>query len=159
MGPVRAVPVDSDRIDQLSPQIDRFVDKGAWLMTDENRAYVSIGQGYAGHQWVNHSHKEYARADAHNNTAESFSAILERAKQGVFHYLSKQHLSRYLHEIGFRWDHRVPKLKVTKKGEIKIVMQAMPVIKMMASVLSRAAERQLRRSSNGGILCLTAQPV
>ena len=99
-------------------------------MTDENRAYVSIGQGFSGHQWVNHSHKEYARADAHNNTAESFSAILERAKQGVFHYLSKEHLYRYLHEIGFRWNHRVPKLKVTKSGDIKIVMRAMPVVKV-----------------------------
>jgi len=28
--------------------------------------------------------------DTHNNTAELFNAMLERAKQGVFHYLSKK---------------------------------------------------------------------
>jgi hypothetical protein len=153
-GPVRAAPVASDKIAELSPRLDRFVDKHAHLMTDENRAYHSIGKNYTAHDWVNHSKKEYVRGDIHNNTAESFSAILERAKQGVFHYLSPKHLSRYLHEIGFRWDHRIPELKLTKKGNLKLVMKPIPVIKMLQSLLSRATGRQLRRSSNGGISCL-----
>jgi hypothetical protein len=55
------------------------------------------------------------RGDIHNNNAESFSAILERAIQAGGHYLNKKHLSRYLHEIGFRWDYRNAKLKLTKK--------------------------------------------
>ena len=71
----------------------------------------------------------------------------------VFHYLSKKHLSRYLHEIGFRWDHRVPQLRLTKKGDLKLVMKPMSVIIRLKSLLSRAAGRQLRRSLNGGILC------
>lgn len=153
-GPVRAVPVASDKISELLPQVERFVDKDAYLITDENRAYRSIGKQFAAHHWVNHSHKEYARGDIHNNTAESFNAILERAKQGVFHYLSKKHLSRYLHEIGFRWDHRIPELKLTKKGDLKLVMKPMPLIIKLKSLLSRASGRQLRRSLNGGILCL-----
>jgi hypothetical protein len=152
-GSVRAVPVASDKIAELFPQVERFVDKDAYLITDENRAYRSIGKQFAAHQWVNHSHKEYARGDIHNNTAESFSAILERAKQGVFHYLSKKHLSRYLHEIGFRWDHRVPELKLTKKGDLKLVMKPMSLIIKLKSLLSRASGRQLRRSFNGGIFC------
>ena len=156
-GPVRAVPVDSDSMDQLFPYIDHFVDKDAHLMTDEHRVYRAIGRRYADHSWVNHSQKEYVRGDAHNNTAESFSAILERAKQGVFHYLSKKHLHRYLHEIGFRWDHRVPKLKITKNGKKKIVMKPMPLMKMLGSVLSQASGRELRRSNNGGILRLPPQ--
>ena len=153
-GPVRAVPVASDKISELSPQVERFVDKDVYLITDENRAYRSIGKQFAAHDWVNHSHKEYARGDIHNNTAETFSAILERAKQGVFHYLSKKHLSRYLHEIGFRWDHRIPELRLTKKGDLKLVMKPMSVIIKLKSLLSRASGRQLRRSLNGGILCL-----
>ena len=92
-GPVRAVPVASDKISELLPQVERFVDKDAYLITDENRAYRSIGKQFAAHDWVNQSHKEYARGDIHNNTAESFCAILERAKQGGFHSLSKKHLS------------------------------------------------------------------
>ena len=93
-GPVRATAVVSDQIAEISPQLDRFVDKQAHLMTDENHSYQSIGRKYAAHDWVNHSQKEYARDDIHNNTAESFSAILERAKQGVFHYMSTEHLRR-----------------------------------------------------------------
>jgi hypothetical protein len=153
-GPVRATPVASEKISELCPQVDRFVDKRSHLMTDENHAYRSIGNQFAAHDWVNHSKKEYARGDIHNNTAESFSAILERAKQGVFHYLSTKHLSRYLHEVGFRWDHRIPELKLTKKGNLKLVRKPMSVRKMLQALLSQAAGRQLRRSSNGGIRCL-----
>ena len=153
-GPVRATPVASDKICELFPQVNRFVDKNAHVMTDENQSYRSICHNFAAHHWVNHSKKEYARGDIHNNTAESFGAILERAKQGVFHYLSPKHLNRYLHEIGFRWDHRIPDLKLTKKGDLKLVMKPIPVMKMLRSLLSQATGRQLRRSSNGGITCL-----
>ena len=154
-GPVRAIPVASDKISELFPQVNRFVDKNAHVMTDENHAYRSICNQFAAHDWVNHSKKEYARGDIHYNTAESFSAILERAKQGVFHYLSPKHLSRYLHEIGFRWDHRIPELKLTKNGDLKLIMRPMPVRRMLQSLLSQATGRQLRRSPNGGIKSLT----
>ena len=153
-GPVRAIPVAGDKISELLPPVNRFVDKNAHVMTDESHSFRSICHQFAGHHWVNHRNKEYARGDIHNNTAESFGAILERAKQGVFHYLSPKHLSRYLHEIGFRWDHRIPELKLTKNGDLKLVMKPMPVRDMLQSLLSQATGRQLRRSPNGGITCL-----
>ena len=64
-------------------------------MTDQHRSYGHIAQQYSAHSTVNHLRKEYARGDIHSNTAESFGAILERVKQGVFHYISRKHLSRY----------------------------------------------------------------
>lgn len=152
-GPVRATPVTSDKIEDLFPVINQFVDKDAHLMTDQLHAYRKIGKKYAGHDWVNHSEKEFARGDTHNNTAESFNAILERAKQGVFHSLSKKHLQRYLHEIGFRWDHRRPELKRTRKGKLKLVMKPLPVMARLRSLLSNANGRQLRRTNNGGFVC------
>jgi hypothetical protein len=151
---VRSAPVESDSVANLSPVIDQFVDKRAHLKTDELHAYKLIGKKYTSHQWVNHLSKEYSRGDTHNNTAESFNAMLERAKQGVFHYLSKKHLSRYLHEIGFRWNQREPQLKVTKKGEFKIVMKRLSALTMLKSLLVHAPGRQVRRSANGGIFCL-----
>lgn len=153
-GPVRSAPVANDSIASLSPVVDRFVDKRSHLKTDELHAYKQIGKKYASHQWVNHQGKEYSRGDTHNNTAESFNAMLERAKQGVFHYLSKKHLSRYLHEIGFRWNQREPELKVTKKGELKIVMIRLSPLSMLKTLLVHAPGRQVRRSANGGIFCL-----
>lgn len=77
-------------------------------MTDQNPAYDQTAEPYAGHSSVNYSQKEYPQGEVHNNTAESFNAILERAKQGVFYFMIEYHLQRYLHEIGFRWDHRIP---------------------------------------------------
>ena len=154
-GPVRSAPVPSDSIAILSPIIERFVDKRAHLRTDELHAYKRIGKQYASHMWVNHQRKEYSRGDIHNNTAESFNAILERARQGVFHYLSKKHLSRYLHEVGFRWNQREPVLKTDKKGQLKLVMKRLPVMTMLKSLLTHAPGRQIRRSANGGICCPT----
>ncbi len=150
-GAVRSALVDSDSVAELGPWVERFAQKEAHLMTDENQAYLQIGKHFAGHSSVNHSAKEYARGDVHNNTAESFNSILERAKQGVFHYMSSKHLPRYLNEIGFRWDHRIPTEKKTKKGTKKIVMIAMPVLELLYSLLSRALGRQIRRSKKGGI--------
>ena len=152
-GPVRSAPVTSDSIANLSPIVDRFVDHRAHLRTDELHAYKRIGKKYASHLWVNHHRKEYSRGDIHNNTAESFNAILERARQGVFHYLSKKHLSRYLHEIGFRWNQREPVLKTNKKGQLKLVMKRLPAMAMLKSLLVHAPGRQIRRSVNGGIYC------
>ena len=155
-GAVRTAPVENDSIAALSPVIHQFVDKNSHLMTDQLNSYTSIGQNFASHQSVNHGNKEYARGEVHNNTAESFSALVERAKQGVFHFWSKDHLKRYLHEFEFRWNHREPKFKKTKKGNLKLVMVPMPVLSMIRSLLSSAFGKQIRRSANGGIICLNS---
>jgi len=154
-GPVRAVPVNSDSLADLLPHITRFVDKRSHLMTDQLHSYRNAGKLFAAHDWVNHGQKEFARGDTHNNTAESFNANLERAKLGVFHYMSKKHLARYLHEVCFRWNHRIPELKIDKSGKLKIVMKPMPVITKIRSLLSKAPGRELRRTVNGGILNLS----
>ena len=150
-GPVRSALIDSNKTAELLPLIEGFVQKEAQLMTDENYAYQKIGRQYASHEWVKHSMEEFARGDVHNNTAESFNSLLERAKQGVFHYMSQIHLPRYLNEIGFRWDHRMPKEIVTKHRARKIIMVALPVMDMLRSLLTHAVGRQLRRTADGGV--------
>ena len=55
------------------------------------------------------------RGDVHINSTESFSPMIERVKWGVFHYMSRKHLSRYLTEIEFRWNHCTSEEKITKK--------------------------------------------
>jgi transposase-like protein len=81
------------------------------LMTDEAKHYVNMGREFAAHHTTTHSAKEYARKlddgmVAHSNTAESFSALLQRGHYGIFHRLSKHHLHRYCTEFEFRWNHR-----------------------------------------------------
>ena len=153
-GPVCSALIQSDKACDINPVVKAFVQPSASLMTDHNKVYQYIGRQFASHCWVNHSAKEYARGDVHNNTAESFSAVLERAKFGVFHFLSKKHLQRYLHEIGFRWNNRMPVIKKFSKGKEKIIMKSLPVMDMLQSVLHNAHGRQLRRTKNGGFYAL-----
>lgn len=134
------------------PPVFNLISQESHLMTDEHRSYQALGKWFTAHSTVNHSQKEYARGDVYNNTAESFGAILERAKQGVFHYLSRKHLKRYLHEIGFRWDHRIPEEKTTRRGTKKVVMRPMPVTDTLSSLLTKAFGRQLLRTTNGSIM-------
>lgn len=149
-GTVRAELIDSASIEDIRPHVERHVDKDSYLMTDQNPAYKSIAAKYAGHSYVNHGDEEFARGEVHNNTAESFNALLERAKYGVFHWLSKKHMKRYLNEVTFRWNHREP--EENRKG--KIVMKPLPVLTLLESLLGCAVWRQLRRTPNGGFrLC------
>ena len=68
--------------------------------------------------------------------------------------MSNKHLSRYLNEIGFRWDHRILEVKVTKNGNRKKYMRPMPFMDKLFSLLSRCAGRQVRRTRNCGITSL-----
>ena len=120
-------------------------------MSDQHHSHMCIGKKYSNHSTVNHLRKEYARDNVHTNTAESFSALLERAKQGVFHLMSTKHINRYLHEFEFRWNHRIPEEKITKKGKKKIVMRPMPVMDILTSLLAKANGKQLLRTPNGSI--------
>jgi len=101
-----AVPNDYRRLAKA------FIAADATLMTDESVIYNGAAENFSGgHHTVKHSAGEYARrvSDeliAHNNTAESFFALLKRGHYGIFHQLSKQHLRRYCDEFSFRWKHR-----------------------------------------------------
>jgi transposase-like protein len=82
------------------------------LMTDEARAYISIGREFDKHSSVKHWVGEYVRGNAHVNTAESFFNILKRGLIGTYHHVGEQHLQRYISEFDFRYNNRT-KLGVT----------------------------------------------
>ena len=154
-GPVKAAPVVNDSLKQIKPFVEHRVSSQARLMTDEHNVYRQLAPGFAEHQTVNHGQKEFARGTVHNNTAESFHATLERALQGVYHYMSKQHLPLYTAEAAFRWNQRHPVDKIFKrghqKGQKRIVMERLPLLDQFKNLLLCAAGTQLRRTSNGGI--------
>lgn len=119
---------------------------------DKSQSHQVISKNYSAHDLISHGKKEFVRGDAHINTTESFGALLERTKQGIFHYLSKEHLPRYLDEISFRWNHRILDRVIVKNGKKKVIYKQMPVIDMFSSILRNAFGRQLRRTLNGGIV-------
>jgi transposase-like protein len=155
-GPVRAGVIPGDSYAVLAPYVKQVVSPTARIMTDQLQPYVAIGKHFAGHERVHHGIKEFARGNVHVNTAESFNAVLERAKQGVFHFLSRRHLPRYLSEVAFRWNNRDP-VEVKRNGLSKIVMRAKPVLEQFEILLKHAVGTQLRRTIYGGVA--TPQPL
>jgi transposase-like protein len=75
------------------------------LMTDTTTRYKFAP--VADHQMVDHSKFEWTRGEAHTNTLEGFFSVLKRGLVGVYQYVDKKHLDRYLAEFDFRQNTRV----------------------------------------------------
>jgi len=154
-GPVKTALISNDSVADLKPFITVSVASSANLMSDEHSAYQIIGRNFASHQNVRHGQKEYARGDVHNNTAESFHSTLERAKFGVYHWMSKQHLHLYTAEAVFHWNQRAAKEKTIQRGKNrgrkKVVMKRLPILVQFRNLLRLAPFCQVRRTENSSI--------
>lgn len=78
---------------------------GSTIMTDEFRAYNGLANFYF-HSSINHSRGQYVVNSVHTNTIEGFWSIMKRSIIGVYHFISKKHLDRYLSEFTFRYNTR-----------------------------------------------------
>lgn len=106
-GGVKAKKIQPLKASEIKELARQHVDPATRIMTDEWRAYGGLAKDFAGgHETVKHSIHEYARGDAHINTAESFFALLKRGVYGSFHHISAEHLDRYCDEFSFRWSRR-----------------------------------------------------
>jgi transposase-like protein len=76
------------------------------LHTDESRFYIGVGQEFAAHEKVTHSHGEYVRGDVHTTSVEGFFSIFKRGMRGVYQHCKEKHLHRYLAEFDFRYNYR-----------------------------------------------------
>lgn len=91
------------------PTLHRFVNEvvsaGSVLYSDEHRGYNGLNQKFR-RGIVRHSVGEYVVGDCHTNSIESFWAVLKRGYHGVYHWMSRKHLNRYLNEFIFRFNRR-----------------------------------------------------
>jgi transposase-like protein len=138
----------------LAPFVKGAVDPTAYLMSDHNQVYANIAKDFAGHSYVDHGAREYVRGEVHNNTAESYNATLERAKFGIFHHMSKKHLQRYVDEVAFRWNQRVPAGTRSRKGKEKVIMTPLPILEKIQKLLQVALNVQLRWTGNSSIYAI-----
>ena len=93
---VSASVIDQADEDTLLGFISEHVEDGATVYTDG--AYEYRGMDYP-HEWVNHSRGEYVRGECSTNGIESFWSMIKRAIMGVYHYVSRKHLGRYVAEF------------------------------------------------------------
>ncbi|MDE0004026.1 MAG: IS1595 family transposase [Rhodospirillaceae bacterium] len=113
--------------------IQQHVQPGAQVYTDNNRAYRELPNPHA---WVNHSAGEYVRGNVHTNGIESFWAQLKRTYRGTHHYISPDHLPRYVAEMSARHNLR--------SQDTLDIMRAV-AIRLLARRLTYADVRRAKR--------------
>jgi transposase-like protein len=97
--------VESTSQEHLTPHIFETIKPTAILFTDEWRGYDIAGQSYD-RRIVDHSRKQYANGDAYTNTLEGAWSHLKRSIIGVYHYVSRKYLQRYVDEFVFHYNTR-----------------------------------------------------
>ena len=102
-GQVSAEVVERTGKATLQGFVEDRTEDSAIVYTDEARAYVGLRRH---HEAVQHSVGEYVRDQAHTNGMESFWANMKRGYQGIYHWMSAQHLHRYVSEFEGRHNNR-----------------------------------------------------
>ena len=101
-GATVAMPVPFTNQATLEPAIQRTIEPGTIVFTDDNGVYRHLQKlGYL-HKALNHSAGEYVHGPAHTNSIESVWAVLKRGYYGTYHQWSRKHTHRYVNEFAFR---------------------------------------------------------
>ena len=90
----------------LQPIIEQYAVKGSKIMSDEWWAYRHLKKANYIHQFVTHGRYEYARGDVHTNTIEGFWGFFKRGIRGLYQWVSRKHMQRYVNEFTFRYNNR-----------------------------------------------------
>jgi transposase-like protein len=106
-GGVRSFHVPNVTAANLRPIIIKHANTNSRFQSDESPIYGIPGTLYAYHGVVNHSAKEYVRADDYTNTVEGYFSIVKRGIYGIYQHVSETHLHRYLSEFDFRSTNRI----------------------------------------------------
>lgn len=163
-GRAAAMPAAGMSADAVRASLSTVVAASAHLMTDQHGAFAVVGREHVQHDSVNHGQMEYVRGVVHVNSAEGFNDRIRRTVAGVYHHISQKHVERYLHEVAFRWNQRVctgTATRTTRSGRTvtRRVYDRVPPIEQMTRLLSSSVGRQLRRTRDGSIRVLSAEPL
>ncbi len=116
-GHVKAVVVPNTKAETLLPIIRKSVELGSIVITDEYPAYNKLGLDYS-HGKVIHSAKQYVNGHFHTNGIENFWSHLKRGVDGIYHWVSKEHLQAYVDEFSLRYNTR----KFTTAGRFDLIL-------------------------------------
>ena len=102
-GPVVVQAVRDFTVTTVQKAADSAVQTGSRLYTDSASSYRAL-KGYV-HEFVNHTQKEYARGDVHENRAECLFSLIKPYLR-VFRGIGKINLPGYLGFFQFLWNVR-----------------------------------------------------
>ena len=100
-GEIRASVVERVTMQTVENKIKENVAKGSQIISDDFLSYARVGKMFP-HKSVSHARGEYVNGDTHTNTIESFWALFKRGYHGVYHFMSRKHMQRYVEEFSSR---------------------------------------------------------
>jgi len=133
---VRATVVPNVKRETLQNAILRNVKHGSTVYTDEAVGYNLLHYRFI-HDVVNHT-EQYVRGNVHTQGIENFWSLLKRTLRGTYVAVEPFHLSRYVDEQVFRFNHR-------KDGDRKITDS-----ERVAAVMSQVCGKRLTYSELTG---------
>lgn len=89
----------------VDPIVKLNIQAGTNVYTDEWDAYSGLKSTY-NHSMVNHGAKQYVNGMAHTNNMECFWSHLKRGINGIYHWVSEEHLQSYANEFTLRFNTR-----------------------------------------------------
>jgi transposase-like protein len=104
-GELRANVVNNCSVQTMQNQVETHAKSGSKIYTDEFRSYNLVCRAYQ-HETVRHGLREYVDGKVHTNTIESFWALFKRGYHGVYHWMSRKHMQKYVDEFVFRFNRR-----------------------------------------------------
>lgn len=103
-GPLRLIPVKSERMEHVEPEVVKHIHPEALLQTDKALTYDIIGRRrFVTHRMIDHI-RTYGEGENHTNTVESPFSLLKKGVYGTFHKISIKHLARYCNEFFYRFN-------------------------------------------------------
>lgn len=108
LGQIRTQVIPSADAANIVPLVEKWVEKGAIMVTDEWGAYNALKKDYF-HITVNHQEGQYVNGAFTSNGVENFWSIFKRSIIGTFHNISPQHIQRYSDELAFRYNQKSKK--------------------------------------------------
>jgi|HubBroStandDraft_2_1064218.scaffolds.fasta_scaffold217916_1 transposase-like protein len=140
---VRATVVPNIKRETLQNEILSNVKHGTTVYTDDAVGYEHLHSRFV-HDVVNHA-ETYVRGRVHTNGLENFWSLLKRTLRGTYVAVEPFHLSRYVDEQVFRFNHR----KNTPAGRFALAMSLVAGKRLTYSELTGKDTDSLHTSPTG----------
>lgn len=90
----------------LLPEIEKGIEKGSTIYSDEWSAYRNLPKlGYE-HKTTNHRRQEYVVGKTHSQNVENLWSNTKRGIRGVYRHVDPRYLQAYADEYAFRYSRR-----------------------------------------------------
>ena len=117
-GKVRAGVIEDRRKRNMQPILEKHLQEGSHIITDEHANYPVIAAKNAYyHEIINHV-EGYVRDHVHTNGIENFWSCLKRGLTGTYISVEPVHLDKYVDEQVFRFNNRIKKTDTDRFNKV-----------------------------------------